>query len=274
MNNNKELNEIQSNIKLLEEQVKISDLKADVKVLEERLESYKKLVLIIFGVLTFIGLPSIYYMINNLVTTVTTNKLDTILKDKYIEKQIGIRAKKAINKLIEETENRAKDIVERYSTFEDWKWRAGEAVTKRDYKNAEDYYKKALEKILLFSYSMDDWEKDVVASLYLELAEVQIINGSYEDALKSVNEAQPLSYCIGTTASTRFLKCIVNKFLNIDIASAENELYEIIKDDFHFGWDISIIEKWWKNADIAEDIKVYIQDKIELIQKQQNRRGN
>lgn len=71
-----------------------------------------------------------------------------------------------------------------------------------------------------------------------------------------------------------YIDPLFKKFLNIDIASAEKELYEIIKDDFHLGWDISIIEKWWENSDIAEDIKVYIQDKIELIQKQQNRRGN
>jgi tetratricopeptide (TPR) repeat protein len=104
-------------------------------------------------------------------------------------------------------------------------------------------------------------------SAYLNLSETYIITGSYETALDTIKKVLPLSAEIKDKAIYIFLACIAKKLLNMDTSKTEAELDEISKKEFTTTWVFDEIETWLKEADISEETKKFIFDKIELLKK-------
>ncbi len=98
--------------------------------------------------------------------------------EKVIEK-ITLTYKKEIEKIALDNENEIRIFIEKYSTYDDLKYRAKEAFNKNDYPGALDFYVKAAEK----SHNTSNAQ---MYNAYLELAEIQIINDENKDALRSI----------------------------------------------------------------------------------------
>ncbi|OHB37647.1 MAG: hypothetical protein A2Y09_05585 [Planctomycetes bacterium GWA2_39_15] len=270
-NNNDEINwynKIKAEIEILREQVKHHK-----EVTEEKLKSYRNYVLIIATCLSLVS-GIVYYTIRNIVETTakkaTEKKLDEVLTPDYIEGQIREKSKDTIDKLIKETENITKNIIDKHTSFEGFRFLAAEASARKDFKAAAAFYQKAIEKILLFSGGFDSFEKNEIALTYLWLANAQVLSGKHEEALLSVRNAIPLSTSLSNKAIIYFFECVLGKILNNDITDTENKLNEILKADFTIYWkefNAVDIKDWLKDAGITEDSKAYILNKIELIEK-------
>lgn len=272
---NDEIKALEERIKVLEEGENI-----DTKVLAERVKNHKEISdrtflsnrnfgIFTILVLTFIGAPAIYYSIGALVKHTARKRFDEVLNKQYIEKEIRTRSEITINKLMNEVEVRAKNIMDQYSTYQDWKLRGDEAAATQDPKKAVICYKKAIIKLKEFvPYSYDD--KGEVVYLHFNLIEEQIIIGDYEEALLSIKDVYPYITRLnerGAYAIMYFLECIVKKILDSNYLDAENKLHESLKEAFYVEWQFDFIETWLKEVDVTEDSKAYILNKIELFKK-------
>jgi tetratricopeptide (TPR) repeat protein len=102
------------------------------------------------------------------------------------------------------------------------------------------------------------------ASAYLNLAELKIINGKYEDAAKVITMATQYAQDIEDKAVQLYLACIAGRILNMDISQSEKEFNDLLKEKFTVSWSFVEIEDWLQTADITKAQKKYI---IELTQK-------
>lgn len=107
--------------------------------------------------------------------------------------------------------------------------------------------------------------KDI--SPYQNLSEAYIISGDYKNALETNKKSLPLCTEIEDKAICVFLESIVKKLLNMDTSKAVAELDELLKNKFALEWSFDEIESWLEKADIPEETKKFIYDKIELLKR-------
>ena len=250
---------LDTNLQLLEQKVE-----SNKDAVEFRFNSYKNYTLIIAGLLSLIGLISIWTIITNIVKSSTEAKLNEILTEEYVEKKIRDLSAKTIQNLVSSTVEKATKAIEQSYTLRDWQYRASEAMLEGDIQRAVGCYIKAKEKIEKFSRLID---KQEISNVYLPLAEALIIVSEYDRALKILKEAdihiKDENY---NKAIYLFLDCTAKKLLNIDFSNSESELNRLLKLRPFVRWDFSAIHKWVDRAKISEEDRVFIGRKIILIQ--------
>ncbi len=107
--------------------------------------------------------------------------------------------------------------------------------------------------------------KDVHA--YLNISEFKIITDNYKSALGFITKGLLLHPGTEHKAILIYLECITKKLLNVDTFEIETAFNEILKKDFTITWDFETMESWLKDANIKDDTKRYIREKIELLKK-------
>ncbi|MGR3301273.1 MAG: hypothetical protein ACUZ8I_02105 [Candidatus Scalindua sp.] len=263
-NNDKDFNKINNDFDILRKEVNHYK-----ELTDERIKAYRNY-LIIFITVASLGGGVIFYSIRNVVENTAKEKFDEVLTTEYIEEQIKEKSTNIITKLTEETESKAKEIVKKYSTFDDLRFFAAEALVLKDYGNAVSFYKQAIKKALIFSDGFDIHDKNEIALTYLWLAIAQSFNSQYEEALLNTKNASSLATTDSKIAIMYFLECVIGKILDKTIPTVENKFSEILKTEFKIyaaEFDTDEFEEWLEDVEITEDKKAYIFDKITLIKK-------
>jgi len=266
MNKNNEINKVSTDIKVLEERVKKNE-----EILNIWFRTYRNYGILIAAFITLVGMGAIYYITEQIVKSTTENKLEETLTDEYIEGKIKERSQTAINKLISEVETRAQTIMEENLPHQELATKAILACRDCDYERGIELYKKAVAKIDILSsfYDKPVYIEEYVA-YSLDLAEIQIFNGDYNESLKTVRTIFPLIKDKTWKAGYYFLVSIAKKLINLDTSESEKKLDEILKKRIRSEWSFKNMEIWLKGGKISAESKLFILNKIELMKKNMN----
>jgi tetratricopeptide (TPR) repeat protein len=256
-NNNKEMNRIEADLKVLTERVKKNE-----EILELNLKSYRNYAFIILAILSLIGFVSVKTTIESVVSKKTEDNLNQILTEQYIEDKIRNKSEKTIAKLINEVEVKAKKIAEETLSFDSWRWLGHEKVEKGDYNEAIRCFKKAIEKISLFPNWKDYY---ILLSLHKSLAELQIITFDYKEALTTIEKISSDTMTKQDKVIMYFLKCITENLLGLNNIETEDTLNGLLSEKVKIKWSFGVMEEWLKSPDIKKEHKKYILDKIKFV---------
>ena len=141
-----------------------------------------------------------------------------------------------------------------------------------DPKNAVAYTNRSGAYAYLKQYekAIDDAAKAIELNpkntgVYSNLFELQLVTGDYNNSLELVNEILSSASDIKDRVICLYFKCIIYKLLNKPTIEPEKQFNEILSEEFMLSWSFNIIEDWLEKADISEETKQYIIEKIGIL---------
>ena len=98
---------------------------------------------------------------------------------------------------------------------------------------------------------------------YLNAAEMQIVIGRPDAALKYRDSATPHVQAGEDRAVSAWLTCIATALHGKDTSAANAAFDSAIANDFKRTWRTDEIERWLETAELDEEVRAYIREKIE-----------
>ena len=133
-------------------------------------------------------------------------------------------------------------------------------------------------RVRKYEESLEDYNRVIdldpgFIGTYLNAAEVALMLGLTDEALRRVDESLGLSKTPVDRAVSLFLKCIVEKQLSHNTTSSEKEFEDSLRVTFTHSWSFEDMEGWLTTADIAVDVRKFIQEKTELLKAKLKKKG-
>ncbi len=102
-------------------------------------------------------------------------------------------------------------------------------------------------------------------SAYQDLAELLIMAGKATDAEQTVRHALGRAITIRDQAIIQYLLAVALKLQGKKTAEQDQTLAQLCNQEFELGWSFEGFESWLAEAELAADVKSYIQEKTELL---------
>ena len=101
----------------------------------------------------------------------------------------------------------------------------------------------------------------------LNLTELLIITGAYEEAEKLAGQILTAAEQIKDKAVAHFLMAISLRLMNKNTKQVDTAYNKLCQKDFVSTFSVNEIEDWLKGSDFSNEIKKYIREKIEMLKK-------
>lgn len=139
---------------------------------------------------------------------------------------------------------------------------------KPDFANAYHNRGATLDILERYDEALADFTKAIEirpnnADTYLNAAENRILADQPDAALEYLDSATPYVQEAEDRASSAWLACIATALLEKDTTAVGATFAEAIKEDFKKTWTTEDIERWLDKAELKDDVRAYIREKIE-----------